>query len=65
MAINISMLTRPLARQWLEAWGLAAIRSEEYAFIRDIRELAQCGNPDALAVVEQTIQTITIDRIKS
>lgn len=65
-ALYICSSTYPLAQHWLTKWGRSAVgSSEERALIRDIHELAQYGDPDALAVVEQTIQTITINRIKS
>ena len=65
-ALYASTSTHLLAKQWFATWGRTAIRSaEEHALIRDIHKLAQYGDPDALAVVEQTIHTITINRIKS
>ena len=65
-ALYASAFTHPLAKQWLATWGRAAIRSaEEHALVRYIHELAQYEDPGAIAVVELTIQTITINRIKS
>lgn len=65
-ALCICSSTHPLAQHWLAKWGRSAVgSSEEHALIKDIHERAQYGDSNALAVVKLTIQTITINRIKS
>jgi len=56
----------PTVEQWLSAWGRAVVGSEkERTVMRTVHIQALGGNPCALAVVEQTVLLISIQRLTS